>query len=238
MWARQTCSCRPCAERKRERQKKNPLTCPVIVVCQSRQVQSRDIVTRLCATKSLLDLHGRRLAEKRAKHKHQLHQSGGSALLKLSNTLACAGPCLLTGWEEAGGGAAGTNPYLLIGCLPCSNPTHLPFRVGVANFMFFSISIHPSLSLCVPERERERAEHAKHAGRLQAEMLSPISHFSISETLPSLLILNNHTGGVVWVQTDVIQINVQQTHTSGSGGRGTGSIFGAEGGLFLTTYPH
>lgn len=82
--------------------KKKPLTCPVAVVCQSRKVQSRDIVARLCATKSLLDLHGRRLAEKRAKDKHQLHQSGGSALLKLSNTLPAPVPVYLQAGRRQG----------------------------------------------------------------------------------------------------------------------------------------
>lgn len=188
MWARQTCSCRPCAERERDsnkvrgksKKKTKTLTCPVTIVRQSGQVQSRDIVARLCATKSLLDLHGRRLAEKRAKDKHQLHQSGGSALLKLSNTLACACPRLLTGWEEAGGRCYRTNPCLSIGCLFSLNSAHVPFRVGVANFMFFSFSLPlPTppfffAQLCVPERgrEREHTEHAKHAGRLQAEMPS------------------------------------------------------------------
>lgn len=82
----------------RPKYKSKTLTCPVAVVCQSRKVQSRDIIARLCATKSLLDLHGRRLAEKRAKDKHQLEQSGGSALLKLSNTL----PASALGYLRAG----------------------------------------------------------------------------------------------------------------------------------------
>lgn len=90
------------SERDKYKKKKKTLTCPVAVVCQSRKVQSRDIVARLCTTKSLLDLHGRRLAEKRVKDKHQLHQSGGSALLKLSNTLPAPAPVYLQAGRRQG----------------------------------------------------------------------------------------------------------------------------------------
>lgn len=172
MWARQLQLPPMCREtdsnKVRDKYIKKTLTCPVAVVCQSRKVQSRDIVARLCATKSLLDLHGRRLAEKRVKDKHQLHQSGGSTLLKLSNTLPAPALVYLQAGRRQGGGAAGQTPA-------CWLALCRPLRVGVANFMFFSIPLPPPFSLrsCVPVAKRER-EGTCRARRARRQKCLPI----------------------------------------------------------------
>lgn len=80
------------------------LTCPAVVLGQRRQVQTRDVVARLRSAESLLDLHGRRLTQKRTRDKHQLHRSGGCALLKLSNTLPAPAPVYLQAGRRQGAG--------------------------------------------------------------------------------------------------------------------------------------
>lgn len=158
MWARQTCSCRPCAERETatkwdaQIKIKKTLTCPVAVVCQSRKVQSRDIIARLCATKSLQDLHGRRLAEKRARDKHQLQQSGGSALLKLSNTLPASALVYLQAGRRQGAALQDKPlPADWLSALLKPHPCCLQGRCGQFYVLFYPFT-PPFLSeqLCVP----------------------------------------------------------------------------------------
>lgn len=112
--------------------KRKTLTCPAVVLGQRRQVQTRDVVARLRSAESLLDLHGRRLTQKRTRDKHQLHRSGGCALLKLSNTLPAPAPVYLQAGRRQGAGPR--DKPLRADWLPA-----LPhyFEVGVVCCAFF-----------------------------------------------------------------------------------------------------
>lgn len=83
-----------------------------------------------------------------------------------------------------------------------------------------------------------QSTQSTHAGR----NAFPISHLSISETLPSVSILNSHTVGAVWVQTDLIQTNAQlghsHKHTHPGSWAWDGVYFWSRGGLLSHYMPH